>query len=208
MSFDKEESINESFDQKIKIMILGESSVGKTSLITRYTKDTFCGLYLTTVGIDFQEKFLNINNKKIKIEIWDTAGQERYRNISKNYFQSSDGFLLAYDITNEDSFQKLSFWHEQIHLNAPEKTKYIVVGNKKDIEDKRKVQREEGENFAKNNGVHFYETSALDSTNVNVVFEFLAKEIVNDQEKIGIQNKRCSQILQKKKTKTEKKNCC
>ena len=208
MSFEEEESITESYDQKIKIMIIGESLVGKTALITRYTKDTFSGTYLTTIGIDFQNKFLDINNKKIKLEIWDTAGQERFRNIAKNYFQSSDGFLLVYDISNEDSFKKLSFWLEQINLNAPENTKYIVVGNKKDLENKRKVQIEEGENFSKNNGVHFYETSAIDGTNVNVVFEFLAKEIVNDQEKTGNKNKRSSQILQKKKTKTEKKNCC
>ena len=105
MSTLDEDSIStESYDQKIKIMIIGESLVRKTALITRYTNNSFSGTYLTTVGIDFQTKLLNINDKTIKVELWDTAGQERFRNIAKNYFQSSDGFLIVYDITSKDSF--------------------------------------------------------------------------------------------------------
>ena len=155
MSDNEEES--DPYDQKIKIMILGETLVGKTALITRYTKNSFAGTYLTTVGIDFQYKSLNINDKKIKVEIWDTAGQERFRNIAKNYFQSSHGFLLVYDISNRESFNKLNFWNEQITANAPENTKVIIVGNKNDLEEERQVKKEEGENFANNNKVHFYE---------------------------------------------------
>ena len=209
MSTFEEDSIsNESYDQKIKIMVIGESLVGKTALITRYTNNSFSGTYLTTVGIDFQTKLLNINDKTIKVELWDTAGQERFRNIAKNYFQSSDGFLIVYDITSKSSFEKLSFWNEQVNLNAPENTKYIIVGNKKDLEEKREVKIEEGENFAKENKVKFYETSAKDGSNVNEVFELLAKEIVADSEKLQVKNKRSSQILKKKNTVAEKKSCC
>ena len=209
MSTFTEDSISpESYDQKIKIMIIGESLVGKTSLITRYTNDSFSGVYLTTVGIDFQTKFLNINDKTIKVELWDTAGQERFRNIAKNYFQSSDGFLIVYDITSKTSFEKLSFWNEQVNLNAPENTKYIIVGNKKDLEEKREVKTEEGENLAKKNNVKFYETSAKNGTNVNEVFELLAKEIVADTEKLQTRNKRSSQVLKKRNTVVEKKSCC
>ena len=209
MSTFEEDSISsESYDQKIKIMIIGESLVGKTALITRYTNNSFSGSYLTTVGIDFQTKIININDKAIKVELWDTAGQERFRNIAKNYFQSSDGFLIVYDITNKSSFEKLSFWNEQVNLNAPEKTKYIIVGNKKDLEEKREVQTEVGENFAKENNVKFYETSAKDGTNVNEVFELLAKEIIEDGERLQTRNKRSSQILKKKNTVAEKKSCC
>ena len=209
MSIFEEDSIsNESYDQKIKIMVIGESLVGKTALITRYTNNSFSGTYLTTVGIDFQTKLLNINDKTIKVELWDTAGQERFRNIAKNYFQSSDGFLIVYDITSKSSFEKLSFWNEQVNLNAPENTKYIIVGNKKDLEEKREVKIEEGENFAKENKVKFYETSAKDGSNVNEVFELLAKEIVADYEKLQVKNKRSSQILKKKNTVAEKKSCC
>ena len=210
MSFDEGESTvsNHPYDQKIKIMVIGESLVGKTALITKYTKNKFGGAYLTTVGIDFQDKFLNINGKEIKIELWDTAGQERFRNIAKNYFQSSDGFLLVYDLTKKSSFEKLDFWNEQINLNAPKETKYILVGNKKDLENQREVQIEEGEDFAKKNNIKFYETSAKDGTNVINVFETLAKEIVNDVEQINTRSKRSSQVLKKKNATEEKKSCC
>ena len=181
MSDNEEESVL--YDQKIKIMILGETLVGKTALLTRYTKNIFGGAYLTTVGIDFQYKFLNINDKRIKVEIWDTAGQERFRNIAKNYFQSSDGFLLVYDISNRESFDKLNFWNEQISANAPENTKIIIVGNKSDLEQERQVKKEEGENFANNNKVRFYETSAKDNINVITVFELLANIIINDDKR-------------------------
>ncbi len=205
MSDNEEESVL--YDQKIKIMILGETLVGKTALLTRYTKNIFGGAYLTTVGIDFQYKFLNINDKRIKVEIWDTAGQERFRNIAKNYFQSSDGFLLVYDISNRESFDKLNFWNEQISANAPENTKIIIVGNKSDLEQERQVKKEEGENFANNNKVRFYETSAKDNINVITVFELLANIIINDDKRV-INNKRSSQVLRKKKTKKQKNNCC
>ena len=189
-------------------MIIGESLVGKTALITRYTKNTYGGAYLSTVGIDFQDKFLNINGKQIRIEIWDTAGQERFRNIAKNYFQSSNGFLLVYDITKKTTFEKLDFWNEQINLNAPKNTKYILIGNKIDLEKEREVQKVDGENFAQKNNIQFYETSAKDGTNVNYVFELLAKEIINNGENISTRNKRSSQVLKKKNTKDEKKSCC
>ena len=201
-------SYNESssYDEKIKLMVIGETRVGKTALIKKYTKDTFGGAYLTTVGIDFQEKIINVEDKVVKLQIWDTAGQERFRNIAKNYFQSSDGFLLVYDLTKKSSFEKLDFWNEQISLNAPKETKYILVGNKKDLENQREVQIEEGEDFAKKNNIKFFETSAKDGTNVIDVFETLAKEIVNDVEQINTRSKRSSQVLKKKNT-TMRRSC-
>ena len=202
-------SYNESssYDEKIKLMVIGETRVGKTALIKKYTKDTFGGAYLTTVGIDFQEKIINVEDKVVKLQIWDTAGQERFRNIAKNYFHTSDGFLIVYDISNKESFEKLDFWYEQIKLNAPENTKCIVAGNKCDLEEKRKVNKEEGETFSRENNINFYETSAKDGINVNNVFQLLANEIIKDIKKNGTKNKRASQVL-KKGTKTKKKSCC
>ena len=207
MADNDDDSISDSYDQKIKIMILGETLVGKTAIITRYTKKVFAENYLTTVGIDFQNKQLNINGKKINVEIWDTAGQERFRNIAKTYFQSSDGFLLVYDITSKDSFNKLNDWYDQIKLNAPENSKCIIAGNKSDLEEKRQVKKEEGEQFASDHNLKFYETSAKDDKNINIVFELLSNEIVNDEKTIK-RNKRSSQVLKKKNAKVEKKNCC
>ena len=196
-----------SYDEKIKIMVIGETRVGKTALIKKYTKNTFGGVYLTTVGIDFQEKIINVDDKSVKLQIWDTAGQERFRNIAKNYFHTSDGFLIVYDISCKDSFEKLDFWLEQIKLNAPEHTKSIIAGNKCDLEEKREVNKSDGEAFAKEQNINFYETSAKEGTNVNEVFQILANEIIKDIKKNGLKNKRASQVL-KKNTKTKKKSCC
>jgi len=162
-----DDSINETYDEKIKLMVIGETRVGKTSLIKKYTKDEFGGAYLTTVGIDFQEKIIKIDDKTVKLQIWDTAGEERFRNIAKNYFHTSNGFLLVYDISNKESFEKLHFWNEQIKINAPENTRCIVIGNKTDLNDKREVSQIEGETFSKEYKIGFYETSAKEGTNVN-----------------------------------------
>ena len=203
-----EESIDStSYDEKIKLMVIGETRVGKTALIKKYTKNVFGGTYLTTVGIDFQEKIINVEEKSVKLQIWDTAGEERFRNIAKSYFHTSDGFLLVYDISCKDSFEKLNFWYEQIKLNAPENTKCVVAGNKCDLEEKRQVNKNEGENFAKTYNIDFYETSAKDGINVDVVFQTLASEIMKDIKKNGSKNKRSSQVL-KKNTKSKKKSCC
>ena len=203
-----EESIDStSYDEKIKLMVIGETRVGKTALIKKYTKNVFGGAYLTTVGIDFQEKIINVEEKSVKLQIWDTAGQERFRNIAKSYFHTSDGFLLVYDISCKDSFEKLNFWYEQIKLNAPENTKCVVAGNKCDLEEKRQVNKNEGENFAKTYNIDFYETSAKDGINVDEVFQTLANEIMKDIKKNGSKNKRSSQVL-RKNTKSKKKSCC
>ena len=196
------------YDEKIKVMVIGETRVGKTSLIKKYTKNTFGGVYLTTVGIDFQEKIINSEGKAVKVQIWDTAGQERFRNIAKNYFHTSDGFLLVYDITCKESFEKLNFRYEQIKLNAPEHTKCMVVGNKCDLEEKREVSKEEGDNFSKEQNIKFYETSAKEGINVNTIFQELSNEIFKDIKKNGPKNKRSSQVLKKNNTKPKKKTCC
>ena len=203
----EEDESTTSYDEKIKLMVIGETRVGKTALIKKYTKNVFGGTYLTTVGIDFQEKIINVEEKSVKLQIWDTAGQERFRNIAKSYFHTSDGFLLVYDISCKDSFEKLNFWYEQIKLNAPENTKCVVAGNKCDLEEKRQVNKNEGENFAKTYNIDFYETSAKDGINVDVVFQTLASEIMKDIKKNGSKNKRSSQVL-KKNTKSKKKSCC
>jgi small GTP-binding protein len=170
----------ENYDEKVKIMVLGDSKIGKTSLISRYCNNEFLGgQYLSTVGIDFQVKYLEIDKKTIRLQIWDTAGQERYRNIAKSYFQSTDGFVIVYDITNEESFEKLDFWFEQINTNAPKIAKTILFGNKSDMKDERKVSKEEGEKYAKDNELTFFEVSAKDGSNVNEAFEHLVKDILN-----------------------------
>ena len=183
------------FDVKYKIMVLGESKVDKTQLIKRYTKDQFGGVYLTTVGMDFQDKIIEIEDKRIRLQIWDTAGQERFRNVTKSYFQSSQGLVLVYDITDRESFEKLNFWVDNIKNNAPENAKFILVGNKCDLANERKVSYEEGENYAKNLNIKFFEASARDGTNVNELFFYLANEIYQDNKLKGNNNSNNGVIL-------------
>ena len=194
------------FDLKYKIMVLGESKVGKTSLIKRYTKDQFGGVYLTTVGMDFQDKIIEIEDKKIRLQIWDTAGQERFRNITKSYFQSAQGLIIVYDIADKESFEKLNFWMENIKNNAPEDAKIILVGNKQDLTSERHVSIEEGENYAKKFNIKFFEVCAKDGTNVKELFYYLANEIYQDDKLKGNDNKNGAK-LKYKLTKKNNKKC-
>ena len=194
------------FDIKFKILVFGESTSNKASLIRRYTKDQFGGIYLNTVGIDFQDKLIQIEDKKVKLQIWDTAGQERFRNVAKNYFQNTQGFVLVYNITDRQSFEKLSFWLEQIKLNASEKVKIVLVGNNCDLSDKRQVSIEEGEAFAKKNNMKFFEASPKDGTNVNELFYYLANEIY--QEGKPFDKKEEKTLKLSKDTKKKKKKIC
>ena len=196
-------SILEAYDIKLKIMILGESMVGKTCLINRYTNDKFGGRYLCTVGIDFQKKIIEKNNKKILLQIWDTAGQERFRNVTKNYFNTSQGFVLAYDINNRESFEKVEYWIEEIKSKADENIKCILIGTKCDM-DKREVNEEEGIELGQKFGYKFLETSAKENINVNETFETLVSEIISDYEG----NKRNSLTLSTNKIRKKKKKCC
>ncbi len=191
-----ETSNEDDFDEKIKIMIIGETRTGKTSLISKYCKNEFNGgAYLSTVGIDFQIKDLVLNNRLIRIQIRDTAGQERYRNIAKNYFQSSDGFVIVYDIANLESFQTLDYWVEEIKSNSQELSKMILVGNKCDIIQERQVKKEEGKEYAKKKNMKFYEVSAKDGTNVNKAFDTLLKDILNSYSPSELMKKRGSKML-------------
>ena len=198
-----DDSDNQDYDLKFKIMILGESMVGKTSFITRYTLDKFGERYLCTIGIDFQVKIVSKNGKEIKLQIWDTAGQERYRNVAKSYFQSSQGFIVCYDISNKNSFNQVKYWVEQIKSISDEKTKCILVGTKCDLSE-REVSEEEGSEYAKKLGFKFFETSAKLNMNVNEAFDGLLDEILLNYRG----SKRNSMMLSKKLNQKEKKSCC
>ena len=200
---------DDNYDEKIKIMIIGESKIGKTSLISRYCNNKFIGgAYLSTIGIDFQIKNLVINKKNIRLQIWDTAGQERYRNIAKNYFQSSDGFIIVYDISDIESFEKLDYWIEQIKTNSQENIKMILFGNKCDLIDDRQIKKEEGEEYAKTKKTKFFEVSAKDGTNVNEAFEYFVNDILNSFSQTENYKKRKSKMLSVPIELPKKKSSC
>ena len=165
---------NKKYDYLFKLLILGESGVGKTCLLLRYTDDFFTANHLTTVGIDFKVRVVVLENKIIKLQIWDTAGQERFRNISRIYYKGAQGIILTYDITDQSSFRNVRNWIKQVEENAPTNVCKVLVGNKCDKSD-RVVTEEEGKMLANDFGMRFFETSAKTNQNVNEVFQFLIK---------------------------------
>lgn len=205
-------------EYKFKIMMLGETQIGKTSFIRRYVTDSFSTGYITTIGIDFQLKVVTINGKTIKLQIFDTAGQERFRNITKNYFQSSNGFIIAYDITSRDSFINITNWLKEVNNLAPEDTKKILIGTKCDL-PRREVRYEEGKKLAEDNGMKFFETSSKTNQNVIETFESLTLEMIeeydnnnnnnsNENSRHTIEISRESNKIANENNKKKKKKCC
>ena len=176
-------------DYLFKYLVIGNSGVGKSCLLIRFTDDTWSESYVTTIGVDFKIKTLELDNKSVKLQIWDTAGEERFRNIVSSYYRGAHGIMMVYDITDLESFQNLNSWLIEIEKNASKNVYKILVGNKKDMESDRKVTYEQGKEFASQYGMKFFETSAKESVNVNEAFEMMTKEIIKEgSEKKLIQN--------------------
>ena len=133
-----------------KIIIIGDAAVGKSNILTRYIKNEFCQNQKSTVGVELGIKFIKIKGVNAKIQIWDTAGQERYRAITSSYYKGSHGCFIVYDITNQSSFDNVEKWYEHVQKEAGKDISIILVGNKSDLENERKVSKEKGEDLAKN----------------------------------------------------------
>ena len=171
----EEEETN--YELLYKVIIIGDTNVGKSNILTRYLKDEFSSNTKSTVGVELGIKFLKIKNIKAKIQIWDTAGQERYKAITSSYFKGSNGCFIVYDITNEASFDNVEKWYEQIQSETSKEIPIVLVGNKCDLEDERKVPTEKAKEKAENLKCAFFETSALKGLNIDKIFEELVNTI-------------------------------
>uniref|UniRef100_A0A669BUP8 Ras-related protein Rab-15 n=1 Tax=Oreochromis niloticus TaxID=8128 RepID=A0A669BUP8_ORENI len=157
------------YDVLFRLLLLGDSGVGKTCLLCRFTDNEFHPSHISTIGVDFKMKTLLIDGIKVRIQIWDTAGQERYQTITKQYYRRAQGIFLVYDITSERSFQHIMKWASDVDEYAPDKVQKILVGNKSDEVDKRQVATEQGVKLAKAYGMDFFETSAFTNHNITEV---------------------------------------
>ena len=186
-----------------KILLLGDSSVGKTCFLMRYTDNTFQDIHMSTIGLDYKLKNVQLENgKMVKIQVWDTAGQDRFRSITKNYYKGAHGIILIYDVTEQKSFDNVKNWMAQIKEEVSERVSIVLVGNKIDDEDNRKISTEQGESMAKDYEIIFFECSAKTGQNIDEIFNNLVKKVVENFSK-------SSDSGQKLKNKKKKgKGCC
>ena len=187
-----------------KILLLGDSSVGKTCFLMRYSDNTFQEIHMSTIGLDYKLKNVQLDDGKIvKIQIWDTAGQDRFRSITKNYYKGAHGIILIYDVTSRKTFENVKNWVSQIKEEVSDKVIIILVGNKIDDESNRKVSKEEGKKMANDCGLDFFETSAKSGLNIDSTFNELVKKTVETYSKIDGKGDK----LNSKKS-GKKKGCC
>ena len=204
------------FDRTCQILIIGDSSVGKTSILTRYTNGTFKEEYLATVGLDYYSKDEIFNNKTINVKLWDTAGQERYKSLTQSYFKNAEGVIVAYDITNTESFDNLKFWINSIKANMENKNIFIpviIIGNKTDMEESREIMTEDAEKFAEENKYKYFETSAKTGEGIDKAIRDLINQILNqsgnndDQKEFRKDSVQIKENTEEKSGK-KKKGCC
>uniref|UniRef100_A0A8C9W401 Ras-related protein Rab-15 n=2 Tax=Scleropages formosus TaxID=113540 RepID=A0A8C9W401_SCLFO len=171
------------YDVLFRLLLLGDSGVGKTCLLCRFTDNEFHSSHISTIGVDFKMKTLEIDGIKVRIQIWDTAGQERYQTITKQYYRRAQGIFLVYDITSERSFQHIMKWASDVDEYAPDHVQKILIGNKSDEDQKRQVAREQGSKLAKTYGMDFFETSACTNYNIKESFTRLTELVLQANKK-------------------------
>ena len=201
--------IESNYEFQIKIVIIGDSGVGKTNFIFRFAENSFSDMHVSTVGLDYKSKIIILpsSKKRVRIQIWDTAGQERYMAVNKNTLQKVQGIIIMYDLTNRKSFENLERWFNIVSQNFPGKTVFLV-GNKLDLsDDKRIVTVEEGQKLAEENNMKFYEGSGQNGENVEEIFIQMAEKvyenIINDKDSFQSSSSKLNKNNQKKK-----KKCC
>lgn len=192
-------------DLVYKILLLGDSEVGKSCFLMRYADNVFVDNYITTIGLDYKLKYIQLDSGEIiKVQLWDTAGQDRYRTIAKNYYKGSHGILLLYDVTKTNSFENIREWIRDIREEVYEKAIIFLIGNKIDKKEDRKIQTEQGAKLAEEFNLPFFEASAKSGENVDEIFKALYKKI--SEVYIELQKEKGTKLSSNKKKK--KKKCC
>lgn len=203
------------YDHLFKLVIIGNSGVGKSSLLLRFSDDQFNESYLTTIGVDFRFRTQQIDNRQVKLQIWDTAGQERFRTITSAYYKGADGIVIVYDVTSETSFTEIEkFWLSEVESYAEKNVEILLIGNKSDLE--KKVPTNVAKEFAQSKNMEFFETSAKTADSVQTAFITLARKLMSKREALNKPkqyapsqtSKNNNQTLQSKKMIIQKKEGC
>ena len=204
----------EEYEMMLKIILIGDSAVGKTNIMSKYLKNTFLEESKATVGVEFGSKIFTIEGHNVKAQIWDTAGQEKYKAITGAYYKGCKGAFVVYDITRKDTFISVERWVHDLKTAGDQKLTVILIGNKSDLENQREILKEQGEEKAKSFGCAFLETSALSGNNIEKAFEMMIKEIFNkykndvldDEELVSLE--KGDDLANKSNDNTNKKGCC
>ena len=191
------------FDYLVKLLILGDGKVGKTSILLRFTEDYFPTSHIQTLGIDFKLKVQEIEGKFYKFQVWDTAGQERFRKLTTAYYKNAKGIILVYDVTRRESFDMVTFWMTEIQKHSIDGVIKVLVGNQIDKTD-RQITKNEGENKANELGVQYFETSAKSGFGIDKLFSFMALNTRFEEDSNSVNPRK---IISLKKN-PEKKKCC
>lgn len=165
------------YDYLFKLLLIGDSGVGKSCLLLRFADDTYTESYISTIGVDFKIRTIELEGKTVKLQIWDTAGQERFRTITSSYYRGAHGIIVVYDVTDNDTFTNVKQWLQEIDRYASEGVNKLLVGNKSDLTNKKVVEYSGAKEFSDQLGIPFLETSAKNATNVEQAFLTMAKQI-------------------------------
>ena len=169
--------MNPEYDYLYKLLLIGDSGVGKSCLLLRFADNTYTESYISTIGVDFKVRTIELEKKTIKLQIWDTAGQERFRTITSSYYRGAHGIIVVFDVTDQVSYNNVKQWLKEIERYACENVNKLLVGNKCDLDDKRQVAHETAKEFADDLQISYIETSAKNATNVDETFIKIAEEI-------------------------------
>ena len=185
-----------------KILLLGDSTVGKTCFLLRYVDDSFLDLHMATIGLDYRLKTMILENQQIvKVQLWDTAGQDKFRAITRNYYKGASGIILIFDVTNINSYENIKKWIIEIKEEISDKVSIVLIGNKIDNVNERKITKDQGDKLAGEIGVKFFETSAKTGEGINESVFFLVKKIFENDPEV---KKKGNNL----KNKNKKKKCC
>ena len=205
---------DDNYEMMFKVVLVGDSSVGKTNIMSKYLKNEFHEDSKATVGVEFGSKQFTVEGHVIKAQIWDTAGQERYKSITSAYYKGAKGALIVYDITNKFTFDSVDKWVQDLNSYGDKNLTLLLVGNKSDLEEKRQIIKEDGEEKAKSFGLGFIETSACSGDNIDQAFDIMLKEVLkkymveNDINNDELEAGSGKNIELAKKPDNKKKKCC